>query len=196
MKYFPLPNIKFLKACLKAVTSDDESLRAYAIFAFAEAYPRAALTRELNEAFNDYYINDFISYLHYYDKSDEDRRFACRWFNKQTIGAAELYQVMFDDLNSHWLAKLLNNLLNYRCLTRGDLKRAYAKALLNQQIAASCITHSYFEDKQLEIMKSRVDRFNIYREAIQPTEANKIKKTLKRFVERSQNAQEYFNDLW
>lgn len=196
MKYFPLPNVRFLKACLKAVTSDDESLKAYAVYAFAEAYPRAALTRELNEAFNDYYVDDFISYLHYYDKSDEQRRFACRWFNKQEIAPAELYQVMFDDLNSHWLAKLLNNLLNYRLLTRRDLKQAYAKALLNQQIAASYVTHSYFKEKQLEIMKSRVARFNTYCEAIQPTEANKIKKTLKRFMERSQNAQEYFNDLW
>lgn len=196
MKYFPLPNIRFLKACLKAVTSDDESLRSYAVYAFAEAYPRAALTRELNGAFNDYYVDDFIRYLHYYDKSDEQRRFACRWFNKQEIAPAELYQVMFDDLNSHWLAKLLNNVLNYRLLTRRDLKQAYAKALLNQQIAASYVTHSYFEEKQLEIMKSRMARFNTYCEAIQPTEANKIKKTLKRFVERSQNAQEYFNGLW
>lgn len=194
MKYFPLPNIKFLKACLKAVTSDDESLQAYAITVFAEAYPRAALNRELNEAFNDYYIDDFIHYLHYDNKSEEERRFACRWFYKQEIAGAELHQVMFDDLNSRWLAKLLNAVLNCCCLTRHDLKRAYAKALLDQQTAASYIAHSYFEEKQLEIMKCRVARFNAYREAIQPTEANKIRTTLKRFRDRSKKIQEYFND--
>lgn len=194
MKYFPLPNIKFLKACLKAVTSDDESLRAYAVAVFAEAYPRAALNRELNEAFNDYYIDDFIRYLHYCDKSEKERRFACRWFYKQEIAGAELHQVMFDDLNSRWLAKLLNDVLNCRCLTRHDLKRAYAKALLGQQIAFSLTSNPYFDDKQAEIMKSRVARFNAYREAIQPTEANKIRTTLKRFRDRSKKIQEYFND--
>ncbi len=195
MKYFPLPNIKFLKACFKAVTSDDESLWAYAVTMFAEAYPRAALNRELNEAFNDYYIDDFINYIHYNNKSEEERRFACRWFYKQEITGAELHQVMFDDLNSRWLAKLLNAVLNCRCLTRYDLKRAYAKALLGQQIAASFTSNPYFDDKQAEIMKSRVARFNAYREAIQPIEANKIRTTLKRFGDRSKKIQEYFNDL-
>lgn len=195
MKYFPFPNIRFLKACLRAVTSDDESLQAYAVNAFAEAYPRTALTRELNEAFNDYYIDDFIRYIHYCDKPEEEIRLARRWFNKQEIAAAELYQVMFDDLNSYWLGKLLKNVLNCRLFTRGDLKRSYAKALLAQQKAFS-LTFSYFDDKQAEIMKCRVARFNTYREAIQPTEANKIKAILTRFKDRSKNIQEYFNDLW
>lgn len=194
MKYFPLPNIKFLKACLKAVISDDESLRAYAVAMFAEAYPRTALNRELNKAFNDYYIDDFIGRIHYNNKSEEERRFACRWFYKQEIAGAELHQVMFDDLNSHWLAKLLNAVLNCRCLTRHDLKRAYAKTLLGQQIAFSFTSNFYFDDKQAEIMKSRVARFNTCREAIQPTEANKIRTTLKKFRDRSKKIQEYFND--